>query len=140
MEKFENLLAKISDGDNDTLKKLYGNDPEVLQAQEIRYKGLLLKFSELFNNKDAELFSSPGRTEIGGNHTDHNHGRVLAGAVNLDNIAAVSKNNSNVIRIVSIGYPQFEVTLSGVQKALQSQDCKAFLLECAFALLKVRHH
>jgi galactokinase len=70
------------------------------------------EFKEVYNNDDVSLFSSPGRTEIGGNHTDHNFGRVLAGAVNLDNIAVAAKNNSGVIRIKSEGYPQFEVNLN----------------------------
>lgn len=112
MGKPEALIKNINDGDNDTLKQLYGNDPDVLQWQADRYKSLLTLFNEVFQNKDVEFFSSPGRTEIGGNHTDHNHGRVLAGAVNLDNIAVAAKNNSNVIRIMSVGYPQFEVNLS----------------------------
>jgi galactokinase len=60
------------------------------------------------------LFSSPGRTEIGGNHTDHNYGRVLAGAVNLDNVAVAATNNTNVVRIESVGYPKFEVDLSNL--------------------------
>ena len=59
-----------------------------------------------------ELFSSPGRTEIGGNHTDHNFGRVLAGAVNLDMAAVAAKNGTNVIRIKSAGYPEFQVDLT----------------------------
>ncbi len=57
----------------------------------------------------------PGRTEIGGNHTDHNYGRVLAGAVNLDNVCVAAKNNTNIIRIISEGYPRFEVELSQAQ-------------------------
>jgi len=69
-------------------------------------------FENTYGTNDVQLFSSPGRTEIGGNHTDHNHGRVLAGAVNLDNIAVAATNGSNVIRIKSAGYPEFQVDLS----------------------------
>lgn len=54
-------------------------------------------------------FSAPGRTEIGGNHTDHQRGRVLAAAVNLDTIAAIRVNGASVIRIQSVGYPLCEV-------------------------------
>ena len=50
-----------------------------------------------FTEKEISLFSSPGRTELGGNHTDHNHGKVLAAAVNLDTISAASKTNTNII-------------------------------------------
>jgi len=107
-------MGKIKDGNNNTLKYLYGNDIGVIQKQAIRYASLLEKYRETFHGDQAELFSSPGRSEIGGNHTDHNHGRVLAGAVNLDNIAATAINNTNIVRILSYGYPQFEVDLSGL--------------------------
>lgn len=80
MEKITTLLAKISEGSN-TLKSLYGNDPEVLKNQALRYSAVLKKFQETYHADEVDIFSSPGRSEIGGNHTDHNHGRVLAGAV-----------------------------------------------------------
>ena len=114
MENIETLIAKIKDGNNNTLKELYGNDIAVLQKQAVRYTVLLKKYQETFHSDQADLFSSPGRSEIGGNHTDHNHGRVLAGAVNLDNIAVAAKNNTNTVRILSLGYPQFEVDLSNL--------------------------
>ena len=53
----------------------------------------------------AALFSGPGRTEIGGNHTDHQHGRVLCGSVDMDMLACAAPNSQNVIRIQSEGYP-----------------------------------
>jgi galactokinase len=64
-----------------------------IKEQANRYAALLDEFKSTFGGDDVALFSSPGRTEIGGNHTDHNYGRVLAGAVNLDNIAVAGKNN-----------------------------------------------
>ena len=70
------------------------------------------EFEKTYGSDDVDLFSSPGRTEIGGNHTDHNYGRVLAGAVNLDMAAVAAKNGSNTIRIKSVGYPEFQVDLS----------------------------
>jgi galactokinase len=112
MKKIETLVEKINGGNNSSFKSLYGSDPAILQKQAARYTGILNKYRSTFQNEEVELFSSPGRTEIGGNHTDHNHGRVLAGAVNLDNIAVASGNNSNTICILSIGYPQFDVDLS----------------------------
>lgn len=112
MANIETLIGKIKAGNNKTLKELYGNDSTKLRLQALRYSGLLNNYAETFQQKEGMLFSSPGRSEIGGNHTDHNHGRVLAGAVNLDNIAVAAENNSNVVRILSIGYPQFEVDLS----------------------------
>ena len=62
-------------------------------------------FAAAFGKAPQRYFSAPGRTEIGGNHTDHQRGRVLAGAVNLDTVAAVRVNGTNLIRIQSKGYP-----------------------------------
>ena len=69
-------------------------------------------FAAYFESAPEHYFSAPGRTEIGGNHTDHQRGRVLAGAVNLDTIAAVRVNGTNLIRIQSKGYPMSVVDLT----------------------------
>ncbi len=69
-------------------------------------------FEAAFGGAPTRYFSAPGRTEIGGNHTDHQRGRVLAGAVNLDTLAAVRPNGSNVIRILSEGYPLCQVDIT----------------------------
>ena len=108
--QIKNLKDAIAKGD--ALKSLYGTDSAVIDAQKNRYNQLADEFVAAFGDKDLAVFSSPGRTEIGGNHTDHNHGRVLAGAVNLDNAAIASPNGTNVVRIKSSGYPQFEVDLN----------------------------
>ena len=68
-------------------------------------------YFEIFQTMPERYFSAPGRTEISGNHTDHQHGCVLAGAVNLDTVAAVRINGTNKIRIQSKGYPMCEVSL-----------------------------
>lgn len=115
MAKINSLTAKIADGNNPLFQELYGVNSSVLKEQADRYVGLMNEFKSTFSNDDVELFSSPGRTEIGGNHTDHNYGRVLAGAVNLDNIAVAAKNGTNVIRIKSVGYPEFQVDLSDLK-------------------------
>lgn len=85
------------------LKTLYGVEaPE----QEARYKELAAYFAQEFHaGETLEFFSAPGRTEVGGNHTDHNNGKVLAAAVNLDVIAAVHKTEDGVISLKSVGYP-----------------------------------
>ena len=69
-------------------------------------------FAATFGGTPERYFSAPGRTEIGGNHTDHQRGRVLAAAVNLDTRAAVRVNGTNMIRIQSQGYPLCEVDLN----------------------------
>lgn len=102
----EILKQEILDGKYDErLKKAYVTD-EAVEEQYDRYIKLIDNFSEIFSNdRDLRLFSAPGRTEVGGNHTDHNHGRVLAAGINLDAIAAASKNDENIVRIKSEGYP-----------------------------------
>ncbi len=72
-------------------------------------------FSTAFGGEAQRYFSAPGRTEIGGNHTDHQRGRVLAGAVNLDTVAAVRTSGTNVIRVQSKGYPLCQVDLDNLE-------------------------
>ena len=112
MAKINSLTAKIGVGNNPLFHELYGVNSSVLKVQADRYISLMNEFNQVYSNNDVDLFSSPGRTEIGGNHTDHNYGRVLAGAVNLDMIAVAAKNGTNSIHIKSVGYPEFHVDLS----------------------------
>ena len=84
----------------------------VLVLHSERKNQLDSRFAEIFGATPERYFSAPGRTEISGNHTDHQHGCVLAGAVNLDTVAAVRINGTNKIRIQSKGYPMCEVDLS----------------------------
>lgn len=121
---------------DERLHRVYVTDDEV-KAQYARYAAVIDAFSELFSGeRDIRLFSAPGRTEVGGNHTDHNHGRVLAAGINLDAIAAASKNDENVVRVKSEGYPMDVVDLSdlsvqpsetGHSPALVRGVCQGFL-------------
>lgn len=115
MAKISTLIEKINEGNHPLFHELYGKDATILAEQARRYANLMSDFEKTYGTDDIQLFSSPGRTEIGGNHTDHNYGRVLAGAVNLDNIAAAAANDSNIIRIKSAGYPEFQVDISDLR-------------------------
>ncbi|MGL4982841.1 MAG: galactokinase [Treponemataceae bacterium] len=85
--------------------KLYGSCPQELQLQTDRYLNLAREFEKHYSYKgDLRFFSSPGRSEIGGNHTDHNLGRVLAASIQLDCIGAVAQTNDNIINIYDITY------------------------------------
>ncbi len=106
------LKGALASGD--ALRHLYGDDAVVLEAQKERYSETIDAFVASYGDKELSVFSSPGRTEIGGNHTDHNHGRVLAGAVNMDNVAVAAINGTDTVRILSTGYPQFEVDLTNL--------------------------
>lgn len=103
---------------------LYG---DVNSARE-RYIAACEEFEKLYPvSKDIRIFSAPGRTEVGGNHTDHQHGCVLAGGVNLDVIAIVSENDDNTIRIKSQGYNMDTVTVGDFEKS-DSEKGKAISL------------
>ena len=86
----------------------------VLYLETNMKKSLDAGFAASFEGAPERYFSAPGRTEIGGNHTDHQRGRVLAGAVNLDTVAAVRCNGTKTIRIQSKGYPLSVVDLENL--------------------------
>ncbi|MCR4657535.1 MAG: galactokinase [Lachnospiraceae bacterium] len=85
------------------LKDIYV-DEAVLEHQRTRYIEAVEKFEELYGEKEISIYSAPGRTEICGNHTDHQHGAVLAAAINLDIIAVVVKTDDNIIKVMSGTY------------------------------------
>lgn len=85
---------------------LYGSEAE---SQRGRYEAIARGFEEFFGSAEgAEWFSAPGRTEIGGNHTDHQHGRVLTAAVNLDIVGLAKRTDNNVIRLKSAEYDKLD--------------------------------
>ncbi len=103
--------------------------PKAVPAQESRYQHLLAGLEESFGPwEKAAVFSAPGRTEIGGNHTDHQHGRVLAASINLDAIAAVSLNGENVIRVQSEGYPPVVVELDSLDVRESERNTSAAII------------
>lgn len=97
------LVEQLKRGDFDNaLCRLYGEDPNVLSKQRERYAKAVEEFEKHFDGtRELRLYSAPGRTEIGGNHTDHNHGVVMAAAVDLDMVAVVAQNNSTQVNIYS---------------------------------------
>ena len=89
---------------DERLKRVYVTQSEI-ELQYDRFCALADDFDEVFSSaSQMRMFSAPGRTEVGGNHTDHNHGRVLAAGINLDAIALAAKNDENIVRIKSKGY------------------------------------
>ncbi len=109
---------------DDTFLMLYG---ETENARK-RYYSACEEFEKLYPTScEVRLFTAPGRTEVGGNHTDHQHGSVLAGGVNLDVIAIVSKNDENVIRVKSKGY-DMDIVASNELGKVQKETGKAISL------------
>ena len=110
------LKQRLNGGYQKTLLRLYG--PEQLERQTRRYLSAVDTYVSLFGDKEnLVLFSAPGRTEIGGNHTDHQSGRVLAASIDLDVIAVVSPDNSGVIHIKSEGHDENFVQLDRLEPA-----------------------
>lgn len=107
-------LIKMLEGSqaDEMLKRIYVTDSEV-EKQKPRYIKTVKKFIELFGeDRDVIVLSAPGRTEICGNHTDHNNGKVLAASINLDAIAVAAKNDSLVINEKSEGHSLNTVDIS----------------------------
>ncbi len=113
MAPINQILDALKTGRADALlARLYGSKAGVIQNQTARYIRAVEEFRAAFPDRsDIELFSSPGRTEVGGNHTDHNAGRILAAAVDLDIIAVVARSSDPMIRIKSEGYSTDHVSL-----------------------------
>ena len=97
----------------EVMKRLYQGEAE---ENVSRYEAVLRGYKEAFGDEEVLLFTSAGRTEICGNHTDHNHGKVLAASINLDCVAAAGLNSSSKVRIISETFDQdFEIDLNRLE-------------------------
>lgn len=114
--KAKELISALRNGEFDgALKSVYVADSAVIKQRE-RYAQTVEDFGELFGwDREVSVMSAPGRTEICGNHTDHNNGKVLAASINLDAIAVVSPNSDNTIRVKSKGHKINIVDLSDLE-------------------------
>ena len=119
------------------LTYLYGQRDGMLVAQTTRYSQLLKRHEELIGNPEGvRLISAPGRTEIGGNHTDHNRGKVLAAAVNLDTVAAINPRNDNTVNIHSEGYAPMSISLDDLSVREEEKGTTAALVRGVAAGMK----
>ena len=126
---------ELSDGVHAArLASLYCCAPAETASEAARYAVVLDGLEKTFgSHAEAGLYSAPGRTEIGGNHTDHQHGRVLAGSVNIDMIAAAAPNDKNQLRVQSEGYDLCVIDLNDLEARKEEENTTAALLrgECA---------
>ena len=126
---------ELSDGVHAArLASLYCCSPAETASEAARYTAVLDRLEKTFgSHAEAGLYSAPGRTEIGGNHTDHQHGRVLAGSVNIDMIAAAAPNDKNQLRVQSEGYDLCVIDLNDLEARKEEENTTAALLrgECA---------
>jgi len=114
MNHYANMIRNLKTAPvMEKLTHLYGSRDGMLVEQTARYTSVLKRHEHDFNtDREVLLISAPGRTEIGGNHTDHNRGRVLAAAVNLDALSAVSARDDMLVHLHSEGYRPLTVDLS----------------------------
>ena len=130
-------ILKAGKGDK-ALCALYApaEDREALNAARDRAIHVAEAFlAQYGDSPSAALFSGPGRTEMGGNHTDHQHGHVLCGSVDLDTLACAAPNGTNVIRVISEGYPAVEVSLDSLLPREAEQNTSAALVRGVAAKL-----
>ena len=111
-------------------QQLYGRRNGEVARQISRYTGLVKAHEEIYHaqNRPLYLISAPGRTEIIGNHTDHNNGRVLAAAVNLDCLCCVSARDDMQVRIHSAGYPEIQLSLEDLEIHPEEEGTSAALV------------
>lgn len=115
-----------------TFSKLYPNNNNSAQ----RYSNAIESFIDIYGDGEIRLFSAPGRTEVGGNHTDHQHGCVLAAGVDLDVIAVAKATDDNIIRIKSEGFKEDIIDLNELQAKPQEFEKAASLIRGVAARFK----
>lgn len=109
------MLKMLSEGAFDErLKEVYVTDAAV-EDEKQREKKIIESFASLYGDGDIALFSAPGRTELGGNHTDHNHGRVLAASVNLDAVAAAAATGDMTATEMTEGHALIKIDISDLE-------------------------
>ena len=138
----QELICALNNGLYDSaFAQLYPSS----QPEKARKRALSVaeKFSRTFPlsaSHQTVLFSSPGRTELGGNHTDHQHGRVLCASVELDILACAAPNNSNTVRILSEGYSLISVNLDSLAPDTGERGSSAALVRGIAAKMAQEGH
>ena len=137
--KANDLIAYIKEGKLDSrLLDIYLDD-EKLDYQKNRYANAIQSFVDLFGSeRDIQIVSAPGRTEVGGNHTDHQHGQVLAASINDDAIAVVAANDSNSVQVKSEGYDKITFSLKDIDKNSEEEGTTIALIKGVLAGIKER--
>ncbi len=120
-----NLSVQLKNGAFDTaLSRVYSNIP----AARTRCAEVAAGFSRQFGEQEIFLFSAPGRTEVGGNHTDHNHGAVLAAAVELDMLCAASPTEDGTVELHSEGFGGISINIADLSRREEELETSAALI------------
>ncbi|MBQ0059717.1 MAG: galactokinase, partial [Lachnospiraceae bacterium] len=115
MKKYaKEIIEALKSNQYDQVLKSVYIDENVIDMQRSRYIKAIEEYVSIFGDTEVEIYSAPGRSEIGGNHTDHQNGKVLAASVNIDAIAVVSAATDNMVHLKSDGYDRIDVDLSSL--------------------------
>lgn len=141
MQNIMSIRESLEQGSLDQkIKEIYVDEQRVPYNRE-RYIRAIDRFTELFpSEKEIEIYSAPGRSEVCGNHTDHQNGMVLATSINLDAIAIVAKAEEPVIRLVSGDFPMEEVDVADLSMKEEEQSTTTALIRGVAAGMKERGH
>lgn len=134
------IIKSIDSGRYDAVFSGLYIDNTIIAEENERYKKAIEEFISLYGDLDIEIYSAPGRSEICGNHTDHQCGKVLATSVNIDVIAIVSPTNDNIVHFKSEGYPADEVDISNLLIDQQLFGTTAALIRGVAAGFAKREH
>lgn len=127
------LIQAIKSGQlTEALSDIYGGEKHT-EYQVKRYTDAVERFVSFYGDGEISIFSAPGRTEIGGNHTDHQHGEVLAASINLDAIAIVKKTDDSVVRVLSDAYPEVVISLDNLSACADEKGTTLSLIKGVLA-------
>ena len=129
----EVMIKMIENGELDNrLLDIYV-DATKLAYQKGRYVSALTYFETYYGASDVTIFSAPGRSEVGGNHTDHQHGEVLAASINLDTIAVVRATEDNMIKVISDDYDEVVISLDDLEAKEDEKETTIALIKGVLA-------
>ncbi len=136
MKNMKVLAEEILQGKHDEILKEIYVDESVLEYQRKRYIKAIEEFENTFGEGDVEIYSAPGRCEVGGNHTDHQHGMVLATSINQDALAVVGRSGDGMIHVLSDGYDMVDVDVNDLEERYDEEGTTAAMhLRLFWALL-----
>ena len=121
----------------DILRDIYV-DENVIPHQTDRYIEAVKRFEDIYGECDVNIYSAPGRSEVCGNHTDHQRGRILAASVNLDAIAIVAESDDDMVRVVSDGYDMISIDIKELEKDQKEEGSTKALIKGVLAGAKQR--
>lgn len=140
MKNTKNLIQEFKDNKYvDLLSDIY-IDESKLAYQSDRYVKAIESFEKHFGEAEVSIFSAPGRSEIGGNHTDHQHGHVLAASINNDAIAIVKPTDDGLVKVISDNSPLITIDINDIAKVESEEGTTISLIKGVLAGLKDRNY